>query len=219
MPNHITNELKFNLPLDEFKKIQDHMYTDENTPFDFNKLIPMPNSLNIEASSELENMAHFLFNLKTGCPPSIKSMQDYFKTNTKSHILDVINKAFQYYENYNQYGCTTWYEWRYKHWHTKWNAYNVDIQPNLITFQTAWSGVLNLMLELSKKLNTKFEYSFTDENIGYNCATCIIENGNIISEHVPENGSKEAYELAFRLNPDAQKYYKLVNDKYIHIED
>ena len=50
----------------------------------------------------------------------------------------------QAYENIQQYGSPTWYEWCNKNWGTKWNAYScVELgkDDDTLEFFTAWRDV------------------------------------------------------------------------------
>ena len=59
MPNYITNKLKINADKDLIKTIKDYLkidYEDITVGMDFNKIIPMPKSLNMTAGS-IEDIA------------------------------------------------------------------------------------------------------------------------------------------------------------------
>ena len=46
-----------------------------------------------------------------------------------------------------------------------------------------------------------------------------VKNDTIIFEELPENGSKEAYEIAFELRPWNKEYYEMVDGKYSYKEE
>ena len=79
---------------------------------------------------------------------------------------------------------------------------------------------MKVLVALSKKYPTaKFECSFADEDIAYNCGSFSIKDGEIIEEYEPNGGSVEAYELAFQLWPERKEDYKLTKNGYEPIED
>lgn len=133
MPNHVTNVIKMqgitNLPL----------FTEEDgiRRFDFNKLIQMPESLNIE-SGGMENDSIVYF-LTERCTIPLICLDDNKKeiiSKTVAHnffgdewVQAVFNRAMEsacqqkinetelyelgekYVQNYLKYGYTTWYDW------------------------------------------------------------------------------------------------------------
>ena len=44
--------------------------------------------------------------------------------------------------------------------------------------------------------DVSFTHRWADENIGFNCGECEYADGEIISEYIPSEGSKEAYEFS-----------------------
>ncbi|WP_241287537.1 DUF1281 family ferredoxin-like fold protein [Chryseobacterium indologenes] len=109
-----------------------------------------------------------------------------------------------------------WLTWNRNNWGTKWNSYECEEESyNVFTFETAWSGVPDLIREISKQ-NPKIEinYEYADEDTGYNCGSYKFLNGEIIHLSIPVGGSKEGYELAFKLRPHYKEGYVLKGDKY-----
>jgi len=116
-------------------------------------------------------------------------------------------------------GAKTWYDWHIKNWGTKWNSYSCKKESdNVFTFETAWAGVPELIELISKEFPTvKFIYEYSDEDTGSNCGIVVYEKG-VCLPTVLENGSKEAYELAFKLRPEYKADYKLVGNEYEYVE-
>lgn len=114
-----------------------------------------------------------------------------------------------------------WYNWNLKNWGTKWNSYdNSSESYNSFLFNTAWNGVLNLMIKISEQNNGIWiYYQYASEDTGYNCAEYIIFNGEVHHEFTPIGGSIEAYELAFKLYPENKENYVLIDGKYRYKED
>ncbi len=114
-----------------------------------------------------------------------------------------------------------WYTWNLKNWGTKWNSYsNEEFDFGTYLFETAWSGVLNLMIELSKQNpEIEFNYTYADEDSGYNVGNFIIKNGTLLKSETPDGGTKEAYEIYFELNPDSKEYYTFNGNSYEYINE
>lgn len=111
-----------------------------------------------------------------------------------------------------------WYNWNVKHWGTKWNSYGFDKVGDYFFFETAWTGVPNLISVISEKYpSVRIEYDFADEDTGYNVSKHIFENG-VGFEHQIAGGSNEAYELAIELRPENSEYYELKDGKYVSKE-
>lgn len=186
MPNHVTNKIVIHSPKAEevlaFVK-------SEKSDFDFNTLIPMPESLGIEESSTKDaafvyvltdgykNEEHFsapfrhrkyfgsVFNDFSSWESELKSSKvDFDRINEDAEKLSqFINLGNQVAENYNKYGCSSWYQWCPKNWGTKWNAYDVLVKDNSIIFDTAWSAPLPVTDILIKKFNLTCTYKAYDE--------------------------------------------------------
>ena len=109
-----------------------------------------------------------------------------------------------------------WRTWNINNWGTKWNIMEPEKEDyKTFVFDTAWNGVPELMLNLSKQNpNVEFIYEYADEDTGCNCAAYKFLNGEVIEAYEPENLSKEAYELAFKLRPEQKEYYNLVGNNY-----
>jgi len=114
-----------------------------------------------------------------------------------------------------------WMTWNRKNWGTKWNGYEYQTEIfGTYLFDTAWNGVPDLMLELSKQTpDIEFEYTYADEDTGCNVGKFTFKNGQVISSFLPGNCSKEAYDLSFELRPYNKEYYQLINDQYEYIDD
>lgn len=116
----------------------------------------------------------------------------------KLGITDYESLGRMYLKNLEEYGATDWYDWCVNNWGTKWNAYDfMQIDSNSISFQTAWSTPENIIRALSQKYpSLQFEVKFADENFGYNVGEYTYENGEIIKENIPPEGSIEANKMA-----------------------
>ena len=121
-------------------------------------------------------------------------------------------------EKYGKENC--WYDWCCKNWGTKWNAYgqpNKGNTENTICFETAWDGVPDLIQKLAWIFpNVIIEYSYSDEDFGYNVGKYRFRDTETLEEYLPVGGSKEAYELAFEVNGSTPEDYDMVFNKDIN---
>lgn len=206
MPNHVTNNLELNCSSERCQEILEYLRVDGEVlgSIDFNKLIPMPESLDIESGSRGEE-GRILYG---------RFLNEAEKANTESERDQIYQKYVsmcgddpqklelgkQYYENMRNYGVTTWYEWRWDHWGTKWNAYDwyaVEPGNDFISFNTAWSPVPKLIKAMSERFpEVKVRYSWADEDIGFNTGIMEFKNGRTIFQDIPKGGTRHAYEIA-----------------------
>lgn len=112
-----------------------------------------------------------------------------------------------------------WNTWNIANWGTKWNGYEYQTEVfGCYLFDTAWNGVPELMLKLSSQNpEIEFEYTYADEDSGYNVGKFIFKNGEVLTANEPQGGTKEAYDIYFELNPDRKKDYELVGETYEYI--
>ncbi len=50
------------------------------------------------------------------------------------------------------YGKNNWYDWSNEHWGTKWDAYDVRVDPECVSFTTAWAPPKQWYRELARRL-------------------------------------------------------------------
>ena len=196
MPNHITNLISFGDQPEQvaaFHRMLQELRQEDGVygSIDFNKLIPKPQALNIEAGIRTENGLAAYRRFIAGDITA----KDFKKDHPAEWAL-----GRQAYENIRQYGSPTWYEWCNKNWGTKWNAYScVELgkDDDTLEFFTAWSSVPTILEALSKKYpDQAISYRWADEDIGNNVGEAVYKNGERIDATIPEPGSREAYELA-----------------------
>lgn len=217
MPNYIKNRLTITgNAIDVLAFVKG-----DEAVFDFNKIIPMPECLNIDETSLGDEGMKYLH---------LSATEDLFRGKEIEEIKNRLIQRKQFEEavelgkkyllNIANTGSKTWYDWSRKNWGTKWNALEPSvISENCIEFDTAWNSVISLIEKLSAIFpDVVFEYKYADEDTGCNCGYGTIKNG--VSEMVfPEKCSREAYELAFELRPDYAKYYSLEDGNYVSKED
>lgn len=205
MPNWVRNEIEVygnEKDMQRFlKKIKS-----KDSDFDFNKIIPMPKSLDVSAgSSNSEDIYWYLSEKGTLSIDDVRKnplsrlingrlIGDSYINSVAESVAEKENKPSyemgkQLCDNYTKYGSTTWYDWRVDKWGTKWNAsepYVSDYGTGVyITFDTAWSMPDGILKKLCKKFpNLKMNGKFADEDIGNNCGEWWNDNGNFEIDYV-----------------------------------
>ena len=77
-------------------------------------------------------------------------------------------------EEMKKYKDNNWYDWRIKHWNTKWNAYGFEPpafsgDTGTMTFRTANCSPFPVIFKLSQKYpDVEIDLRYADEDIGYN---------------------------------------------------
>ena len=232
MPNHVRNIIVIEAEKEKITEILNAIKNDEKGigSIDFNKLIPMPESLNIECGSntrkgfemfsDMRGKYEKLMQILNTTPDSEKFMfavklkkklekeiKDMSEEDRK--LFDLGKRAF---ENIQNYDAPTWYEWSVDNWGTKWNAYDFDYDKDkTIYFNTAWSAPHNILQALSEKYpEVRLEHSWADEDVGYNVGECTYQGGEVTSENIPAGGSKEAMDMAFSVRECSPEDYGLM---------
>ena len=214
MPNWVKNRVKMNGIADmDLFSVND----DGEKYFDFNKIIPMPNELDMTSGSVTdEAIIYYLTDRlqnNLGVSDAFKYLNHAFipsarwaaevesRLRSKECNGDAFNqeKMYElgkmYVNNVDKYGCPTWYEWCRKHWGCKWNATDtVIIDDDTVEFETAWSAPDGVIMEMADRFAaTGFEWLYADEDAGSNCGW-YSANIDGVSKEVPES-KKEALEL------------------------
>lgn len=232
MPNWVINEMIVEGKADSVNKLFAYIKPDENDEkyeaddvIDFNKIKPMPKSLDItEGSITTQALAAVL----TAINPITKDFGEEKVTGDKFvEIMNAVRKTVSEYEyqkieryyvtaaeidkklisegrkyldNILTYGATTWYGWRLDNWGTKWEASGQErVNENTIRFQTAWSTPAPLIKTLSELFpDVKITMNYADEDIGSNTGVITAKNGKV-SETAFDTRSKEAMDMVVKL--------------------
>lgn len=215
----ITNEITFgtdSASLAAFQKMLTEVRA-EDGPFgsiDFNKLIPMPEALNIEAGARTSKGLRLyvafvkdsrllayqgLFSSSNAHAAAVQAhLEKYTKLEQNDPEVWALGK--QAAQNIIKFDAPTWYEWAEKNWGTHWNAYHcqpLDPGAHTMRFLTAWYTVPKVLEALSQKYpEQRVTYRWADEHIGYNVGEMAFENGREVGRDIPYEGSREAYEMA-----------------------
>lgn len=105
-------------------------------------------------------------------------------------------------EEKKKYKDNNWYDWRIKHWNTKWNAYGFEPpvfsgDTGTMTFRTANCSPFPVIFRLSQKYpDVEIDLRYADEDIGYNVGEITVCAGELIDDNSPQYGSATAQELA-----------------------
>ena len=176
MPNYVTNIITFGTndgAKAAFRRMLDTVRVDgkELGSITFEKLLPMPEYVRA----------------------SMKPGQDHTARGGQSKNQNGAEKTV----------FPLWYTWSCDHWGSPWDA--VDFCPldpergdSTMTFSTAWSPVSLVVAELSRRFpNQTITYRWAEnENLGMNVGEMVLKGGAVLSELIPEEESREAYELS-----------------------
>lgn len=88
-------------------------------------------------------------------------------------------------------------DWSTEHWGTKWNASEIIIDDKYLEMQTPWNFPFPVICELSKKFpDETISVDYADEDLGYNCGSFAVKNGEVVSEYL--NTDNVDYEVSRR---------------------
>lgn len=182
MPNWVYNKVYFRGDSKRLDELKNFVKTEERE-FDFNKIIPMPESLNIESSSR-ETIATACARAKRAGKNTCEEFEKYY--DHEKSFDEWAEMGEIYLTNFEKYGATTWYDWSWNNWGTKWNACDVEwIDDNEVEFNTAWNAPEPIYYKLAELFpDIKFDVEFADEDIGSNCGTVTYDGDSVYVEYV-----------------------------------
>ncbi len=169
MPNHVENRIEFNGGDKQIREMLEAIKNDEYGlgTIDFNKILPMPESLNIEAGSRTDRGLKAYKDFIEVClldrkETDVQKILENITQNDEDVFLsqrtDIERDEWEFgktaWQNIQKYGSPTWYEWCINNWGTKWNAYGYDKYTDYsgcddFGFQTACSAPHHVLKKLS----------------------------------------------------------------------
>lgn len=175
---------------------------DDKIIFDFNNLVPMPEELMIEHSSNGMMQLVSIFarseddDTRFAALETYSSMNPFFtKDQFEADLVRYLNEpekfsntetGWKYIMNRIHHGFATWYTWRTHKWGTKWEACNTTVcesedEPNkmFISFDTAWCIPEGIMEELFRRYpDEEIQWISEDEDYDGTYVYCN-ENGSV----------------------------------------
>jgi hypothetical protein len=211
MPNHVRNILVFEGAEKRIEELRAFVQG-ANGSLDFNKLVPMPKTLDIPDSAGT-NIGMLAAKYLRG----VISPADFEKearswllnddgVESADDVLDAlvrdgrcnVNAGEVALDNIHDHGFPTWYDWCVERWGTKWNAYDIEAEGGEIRFNTAWAAPLPVIERLAAKFpDIEIEHYWADEDVGSNCGHNSHWNGETSSEWLMD-GDNEAFEIYVR---------------------
>ena len=116
----------------------------------------------------------------------IEQMLTRFNRNTEEQCLEI---GKQYYNNFKNYGATSWYHWCIGNWGTKWNACEVYLHSDdILVFDTAWNHPEPIIKKISELFDVNVKLVYADENFGGgNCGFLEYDHGQLQQEWHPDD--------------------------------
>lgn len=206
MPNWVMNVVTFDCNDERIKDIREAIKSNEDdAAFDFNKLIPMPESLKVPEGSQSDRAeecyrAYIMDNEQRAKEKYKLSDEEFEELKSEGKI---------YASNRDNYGHRSWYGWACENWGTKWNAREpMWTNDNTLTFETAWSCPQPIFDKLAEMFpDVGFTVRYADEDIGYNCGTLEYSDGELYSINIEPDASCEFAFDVWGYDEESKKEY------------
>ena len=182
MPNWVFNKVRFYGEKEEIKELKDFVKGEE-FEFDFNKILPMPEELNLTAGSEETIARSCAVARNLGKTTSEEFEKDWARSKTFDEWADLGDK---YLSNLKKYKASTWYDWCWDNWGTKWNACDAFWSgDNFVSFNTAWNEPTPIFYKLSELFpKVTFMVEFANEDIGNDCGVIEYDGESFYVDHI-----------------------------------
>lgn len=226
MPNHVINVLKFAGSEADIQTLKQQI-KGSDVPITFDKIIHMPESLNIGSGTSTYNAIRYFLAVcqrsdeltkaekeavewfqKGGSwfkelePMKAEERADFETRADLEQLAEAMEVGYTGIHNIIDHGALTWYEWRIEHWGTKWDAYDVRWVDEELVFSTAWSPAVPVIRTLSRMFPTvRIDWRWADEDMGHNLGHVVLEGGDLIGEKEDEDtmGADAAVDFANKL--------------------
>ena len=233
MPNYVATEIRVKGDKEKLDQLVEAVSSNdgEYRAFDFNKIVPMPEELNISSCTSGEWGMRYII-LKSDKNYFLLTDEDrnfikQFENRSEEDIKYSLEYGKKYLHNLSKYGHKTWYDWCSdpSNWNTKWNSCDsecsrIDDNEVMFTFSTAWSFCHPIVKKLSEMFPAlTIEAKWSDEDAGSNTGSIEIRNKVYISENYPDDGSNEAYKLYKELWGCDDIVYDEETDSYKWIDE
>lgn len=181
MPSYVKVKMNFGGRQKDIDKVLS-MVEGEKEIFDFEKIIPMPESLKIKygpktirainvylthinpvvdycGSRECKMIRNDFLKLVAGLNAELEGVMTYNACVSEKELaaLSDIEELFELgktaVNNFEEYGATTWYSWSCKNWYTKWNSKQGQRKGNTLTFWSAWNVPFPILEKFSEMCN------------------------------------------------------------------
>lgn len=222
MATFVKTILQINASKEQVEEILNFVKS-ENSEFDFKKIIPMPEGLNIESGGPaelgLEYYALLRKREKYSCLFAVDVKDAIEAIEGEENFEQIKDLGKKAWLNLINYGYSTWFGWCVEYWGTKWNASEVEIKDNVISFETAWACPTKILIALSKKFSTtNFSFKYASESIGRYVGIGTISDGIITDS--PDTPKTENEKMKFAIELwDIQDEYELVDGEFREKED
>lgn len=186
MPNHTSQVLYLNGPLDSCQRVRELVTTD-NGEFDANAVIPMPEEL---------RAVHMGARTIDGemCRKWVETPGD------DGEIVYIPVTRSMSMEWTRKYGADNWYSWACANWGTKWGIYDADWRSDTeVFFMSAWSPACPVIDALSEMFqDIEFTLEYADEGGGF-LGSSVFVAGEAVSDTSLVWDSPEGIEVRERL--------------------
>ena len=191
MPNWVYNKVYFHGKEEKINELRDFVKGKEHV-FDFNKIIPRPEELNLVSGSDETIARSCAVARAEGKTTSEEFEKPWSSGRTFEEWADLGDK---YLSNIKKYGASTWYDWCWDNWGTKWNSSDAYWEDSkCVSFNTAWNAPTPIFKKLSELFpDVTFTVEYADEDVGSNCGI-IKYDGKDFSE-IEENTFEFACEV------------------------
>ncbi|MGN8278300.1 hypothetical protein [Pseudomonas sp. SMN5] len=184
MPNHVTN--KVHAPAHVLKSL-----INESGKIDFNTILPFSGWFPWNGiSGRAETTAEAITRQPLNEHPLIAGLER--RNRAEANVLELSEECFEQFVQMLRNKRSTGYfhslDFAREVWGTKWNAYDqmIDLDAGELSFDTAWSCPLPVLIELSKRHpDDEITVRYADEDLGSNCGTVKIKAGETVSSEVP----------------------------------